>query len=371
MGNERSDKPPESPAPNLSNALLMLRVFQVLAALAGIACIVAAFGAFLVYQHVTLPGTPGEKTPVTVPEGVTGIQAGAILVDSGLLEHELFFRMAIRLDKSGKPIKHGLYVLTRGSSAMELLHTLQDGPNRYAGPGEIAPELKVTIPEGLSIAQAAGLFDDPEAFVEAASDPGLIARLGIEAETLEGFLMPDTYYFDEKPTEREVVERMAGQFETAYAALVAECDVPDGLDTMAVVALASLVEEEARYPDERPSIAAVIHNRLAKGMLLQMDSSIQYALGKYGERLLYEDLDTDSPYNTYIHKGLPPGPISSPGIASLRAALSPADVDYLFFVSNADGLTHTFSSNEAEHFKAVSRFRKSIAQQRREEGREN
>ncbi|HOT49561.1 MAG TPA: endolytic transglycosylase MltG, partial [Candidatus Hydrogenedentes bacterium] len=217
------------------------------------------------------------------------------------------------------------------------------------------------------IEQASKLFGNPAAFVEAASDPKLIARIGIKATTLEGFLLPNTYYFDRKPTEREVVERMIAEFEKQYASLIAQSPPPEGFDKLAIVTIASLIEEEARVPEERPSVAAVIYNRLQKNMPLQFDSTLQFALKKYGQRLLYEDLETDSPYNTYKHTGLPPGPISSPGTAALKAALRPARADFLYFVSNADGQTHTFSATEAEHLKAVARFRKEIAPQRKKQ----
>ncbi len=330
--------------------------------------------AFLAYQHITQPGVPGESVRITIPEGATGKDAARILAAQGLVEHEIFLLIAMRLDKSGKAVKQGWYALPRGLSPMELLHILQQGSNRTHEPSEVADELKITIPEGLSIAQMARQFAKPEAFIEAASDPALIARLGIKAKTLEGFLMPNTYFFDEKPTERQVVERMLAEFEKTYSGLTREYPPRARYDTVCqtptnrvlnIVTVASLVEEEARISEERPKVAAVIYNRLEKGMPLQLDSTLQYALDKYGQRMLYSDRETDSPYNTYKKTGLPPGPISSPGADALKAALRPTDAGYLYFVSNADGKSHTFSSNEADHLKAVRQFRKEIAPQRK------
>jgi UPF0755 protein len=177
--------------------------------------------------------------------------------------------------------------------------------------------------------------------------------------------MPNTYYFEKRPSERDVIERMAAEFEKTYAALVRECPPPEGRDKLVIITVASLVEEEARTPEERSKVAAVIYNRLKKGMPLQLDSTLQYALNKYGQRILYDDREVDSPYNTYENPGLPPGPISSPGLDSIKAALQPADADYLYFVSNADRKTHTFSSSEADHLRAVNHFRKEIAPQRK------
>ncbi len=326
-----------------------------------LALVAAGLVLFIAYDHVTQPGEPGATVVVVVPEGATGQDVGGILVEAGLVEYVGLFRLALKLDPSDKPIQAGEYGLNRGLSAMQLLALLHEGPSRHLNSNRV----RVTIPEGLSIAQAAELFDRPAAFVAAASDAKLIASLGIKADSLEGFLMPDTYFFDDDPTEEEVVQRMVAQFEKTYAHLLQTIPGADQFDKMQIVTVASLVEEEARVDEERPSVAAVIYNRLDRGMRLQMDSTLQYALGKYGQRLLAVDKEVDSPYNTYKHGGLPPGPISSPGVASLRAALQPAKAPYLYFVSNADGKTHTFSRTSAEHERAVARYRRDIAKQRR------
>lgn len=343
-------------------AKLLLLVCVVL--LLGVA--VVGVGGYLVYEHVTQPGTPGEVVSLTIPEGLSGTAVGELLASKGLVEHELFFRLAIRLDKSGRPIKHGYYELPAGLSPMEILQHLQEGTKWQVSPEAIPEELKVTIPEGLTIAQMAELFEKPDAFKEAASDPQLIAQLGLDVPNLEGFLMPNTYYFAEKFDERAVVERMFQQFQRDYERLVRELPETAGRDLLEVVTIASLIEEECRVEEERALVASVIYNRLEKGMALELDSTLQYALGKYGERILYEDKETNSPYNTYKHRGLPPGPICNPGVACLRAALNPAEEEYLFFVSNADGKTHTFSKSITEHAQAVRRFRREIAVKRRE-----
>jgi UPF0755 protein len=325
----------------------------------------AALGGYMIYDHVTRPGVGGESVRVQIPEGVTGSRAGAVLAEADLVEHPLFFRLAIRLDTSGESIKHGTYDLQRGLSPTQLLHRLQEGPDITVS------EYKITIPEGLTMKQMAELFPNPQAFLTAAQDPERIAALGIAAPSLEGFLMPNTYYFDKKPDEADVIDRMLHQFQEEYRRLLET--IPDAADRdlMEVVTVASLVEEESRVEDERPLVAAVIYNRLDSGIALYMDSTLQYALGKYGQRLLDRDKEIDSPYNTYRNAGLPPGPISNPGVASLRSAMQPAEADYLYFVSNADGKTHTFSSTIAEHNRAVARFRREIAVQRRELNRQD
>jgi len=331
--------------------------------MAGAVLIVASAAGvgYMLYDHVTSPGVKGPAVELAVPKGSTGRDVGKLLADAGLVEYEGFFRLALQLDKSGKHIQHGNYTLNQGLSASELLRQLQEGPSKPLD----ADRVKITIPEGLAIAQIAELRPDGEAYVRAASDPALISRLGIEGESLEGFLMPDTYFFDREPDAAALIERQVEHFESVYAALTKGLPGSEALDRTAVMTIASLVEEEARVEEERALIAAVLYNRLKLGMPLQMDSTLQYALGKYGQRMLNEDKEVDSPYNTYQNTGLPPGPISSPGAASIRAALAPAQVDYLYFVSNADGKTHTFSATLKDHEAAVARYRREIAVQRR------
>lgn len=326
-----------------------------------VAAAAAGLVAVVVYDHVVQPGRAGPEIEVIVPKGASGHAVGGLLVEKGLLGYEGFFRLATKLDDTKRPILHGVYALPKGASALELLHILQEGPDRQLG----VDAFRITIPEGLALEQAAQLVDRPQALLDAAQDPALLTRLGIQADTLEGFLMPNTYFFDAKPDEADLVERMVAQFEKEYAALVKEIPGADAYDKFAVVTVASLVEEEARVDSERPLVAEVIYNRLTQDMPLQMDSTLQYALGKYGQRMLEEDKEADSPYNTYTHAGLPPGPISNPGVASLRAALQPANEEYFYFVSNADGKTHTFSRTATEHEQAVAKYRREIATQRR------
>ncbi len=338
----------------------LLRLFLALFMLVGTASILAATGGYLVYQYVTGAGVPGEPIEVTIPEGVSGRQVGSIVADAGLVEHPIFFRLAMRFDKTGETIKHGHHLIPQGSSPIEVLHYLQQSPQGAVG------AYKVTVPEGLTIQQIAEVLPDPAGFLGALAARNTKDALGFDALGFEGFLMPNTYFFDAAPTGEELVERMLEQFRTDWAALSAE--FPEATkDPVRVATIASLVEEEARVDEERPLVSAVIHNRLDGGIPLQMDSTLQFALKKYGQRLLDTDKDVDSPYNTYEVAGLPPGPISNPGRASLRAALAPADVKYLYFVSNADGKTHTFSTTLKEHEAAVAKFRKEIRVQRREE----
>ena len=357
--------PPEAPPPRRRRRWFWRFLLYSVVLLLLLAC-AGALGAYLVYDHVTRPGLAGEKVRFTVPEGASGMQVAKLLADSGLVDDAIFIRVAMHLDKRPLVVKAGTYNLARGLSPMQILDKLREGPSKAFAAGDIPDELKVTVPEGLSIAQASALFANPQAYVDAASDPVLIGEIGVTASNLEGFLLPSTYFFDKKPTERDVVERMVKEFKKTYAKLLEEMPDAASRDLLETITVASLVEEEARVDDERPLVAAVVYNRLETKMLLGMDSTLQFALNKYGQRLLDKDKGVDSPYNTYVHTGLPPGPICSPGLASIRAAMRPSDETYLYFVSNADGKTHTFTKTLDEHNRAVAKFRREIAAQRRE-----
>ncbi|HEU4747061.1 MAG TPA: endolytic transglycosylase MltG, partial [Gemmatimonadaceae bacterium] len=200
------------------------------------------------------------------------------------------------------------------------------------------------------------LFVPPESIDSAVRDTALRRRLDIPTETLEGYLFPDTYAFPAGTTASQAVREMVRGFERRWQpewdSLLPERKV----NRHDMVTMASLVEKEARVPEERPVIAAVYYNRLRKGMLLQADPTVQFAMGRHVARVMYKDLATKSPYNTYLHAGLPPGPIASPGAASLAAAANPAKVDYLYFVARPDG-RHVFTQTLAQHNNAIRRIR--------------
>jgi UPF0755 protein len=191
----------------------------------------------------------------------------------------------------------------------------------------------------------------------AVRDTALLHALDIPTATLEGYLFPDTYVFPDGTTPRQAVRMMVSRFETVW---LPEWDAQlqkRAMNRNDVMALASIVEKEAKLPEERPVIAAVYLNRLRAGMLLQADPTVQYAIGHHVSRVLYKDLAIDSPYNTYRYKGLPPGPIASPGKPSIVAALFPAQVPYLFFVAYPDG-HHEFTTNFSAHSVAVKNARR-------------
>src|SRR5437667_3511703 len=189
----------------------------------------------------------------------------------------------------------------------------------------------------------------PAEAVEAAiRDTALLARFDIPNPTLEGYMFPDTYAFPIGTTARQAVQEMVYSFERRWRPDWDSSAMELKINRNDLVTMASIVEKEARVPEERPVIAAVYYNRLKRGMLLQADPTVQYALGHHVGRVLYKDLAIESPYNTYTHKGLPPGPVASPGAASLAAAANPANVPYLYFVATRDG-HHEFRMTLEQH----------------------
>jgi UPF0755 protein len=229
----------------------------------------------------------------------------------------------------------------------------------------------VTVIEGLTLRETAEHlasegFGELDAFLGAMSSTGLIADLDPEAESLEGYLFPDTYAFPAGVEELEIVDAMVRNFRRRVEDHL-DAAAGHGLDPRDLVTLASIVEKEAGAIEERPLVAAVFHNRLDRGIGLYADPTIIYALklaGTWDGNLRRRDLELDSPYNTYVHPGLPPGPICSPGEHSLRAAAEPADVPYLYFVSRNDG-THVFAETLAEHNRNVARWQVRYWRERR------
>ena len=228
----------------------------------------------------------------------------------------------------------------------------------------------VTVPEGWTMFDIADELDragvcSRSDFLTAAHDTTLIADLAPQAYSLEGFLFPSTYEFTRRATCEQVVKRMVQNFRAVWETLkpAGAPENPGSLTTLEVVTLASLVERETPNAEERPLVAGVFYNRLRHGTPLQCDPTVQYAMelaGRPEKNVRAVDLRTNSPYNTYEHRGLPPGPIANPGEASLRAALAPATTDYLYFVANDQG-GHFFSATLAEHNRNVARLRKLLA----------
>lgn len=292
-------------------------------------------------------GTPtGDPVRFHVPEGAGLATVVDTLAARGLVDNPRVFGWYARLRGADRALKPGVYELRRGTGWGAVVDKLVSGETVRA---------RVVVPEGFTLRQIAPrLAEAAEISADSAlallTAPGIADRLEVPGPTLEGYLYPATYTFPYGTR----VETMAREMVRAYRrvwtpARRARADSL-GLDEREVVALASIIEREARVWSERPTISAVYHNRLRIGMRLQADPTVQYALGTPRARLLYRDIDAvaDDPYNTYTHAGLPPGPIGSPSRGAIEAALYPAEVDFLFFVARPDG-THVFTRTLAEH----------------------
>lgn len=263
---------------------------------------------------------------------------------------------AARLLGVASRLRHGEYALSPAQGALEIVRIIARGESI---------QHRVTIPEGytvLQIAQAlgdAGLVDR-ERFVALALRGGKSishpALRDLPSESLEGYLFPDTYQFTRGWGEEVVLGQFLDRFEERVGPDLRAAASARGLSLHQLLTVASMIEREARLPDERRVISGVIHNRLRLGMRLEIDATVLYALGEHKPVVTARDLEVDSPYNTYRHQGLPPGPIANPGLASIAAAANPADVPYLYYVLKPDG-SHHFSRTLPEHLQAVRRYR--------------
>jgi UPF0755 protein len=324
----------------------------VLAALTGLLLLVAAGGWLLFYG--LRPGPPAAEPAavVSIERGSSVAEIGNKLAAAGLLENDLRFVLLARIMGLSAHLPAGEFKLATGRRPVDLLRELA-----------VARPLQhhITIQEGLNLREIADRFSaggwiDRDRFLELAHDPGLIEELGLgELASLEGYLFPDTYSLVRPgPDERELLGRLVGRSLTIWERLAAGAE---GAERHEVFTLASIVEKETGQAQERPLVAGVFLNRLARGMRLQSDPTVVYGLNDFSGRLSRADLRTPTPYNTYLISGLPPGPICSPGEASLQAVLAPAETDYLYFVAKNDG-THHFSRNLREHNRAVRLYQR-------------
>lgn len=298
----------------------------------------------------------GPPVQVSIPPG-SGMAAVSDSLDAhGLLGSRSWFRVLARVRGMDRKVKPGIYELTPSTSAWKLLDILVSGRGVM---------VRFTVPEGLRLREIAALAEarlsiPADSFLAAAREPALLTRLGSGLSSAEGYLAPETYTLPAPAGARELVAAMASQFLASWDPAWNDSLPMRGLTRHEAVTLASIVEGEARTDEERPLIARVYLNRIQIGMALQADPTIQYALaesrGERTTRVLYKDLEIDSPYNTYRHAGLPPGPIGAPGRRSIEAVMAPAEGDWLYFVASGDG-KHTFSRTYGDHLRAVAKAR--------------
>jgi UPF0755 protein len=328
------------------------RIFLLLALGLILAGIAAAWGVqdLRRFSRTPMAETDAERT-VTIRRGQGFEGALGQLEAAGIVRDPLRFRLLARWHGFDRRIKAGEYRLSTAMTPLQLLRNLAEGR---------VVLIRLTIPEGFTLRQIADAVAETglassEAFFSAATDPEWTREQGIPADTLEGYLFPDTYLFPRSVTVPKIIQTLLDRFHAVFREEWRGRAAEMGFSVHEIVTLASIIERETGAPKERSRIAGVFHNRLRIGMRLQSDPTVIYGLADFDGNLTRAHLNTPTPYNTYQMAGLPPGPIASPGAAALEAALYPLETDELYFVSRGDG-THVFSTNLRDHNRAVRRF---------------
>lgn len=338
---------------NLSNAEGRLWV-RVICGFAVFAAVTVVLGHILWDWAIGPTGV--DESTLVIEKGFSGAEIAVILEEHGLIRHSLLFRIRLRMLELQSGIRAGEYRLGGELALDEIIYRLIQG----------VPEqgTRVMIPEGSRYSAIAGILDRAGVvcaleFMKVCANPSLLNRDIPElknTDSLEGYLFPDTYSFlpdsSAAATAGAMVDNLFDRLPKNWRELCAD----KGMSLHELLTLASIVEMEAALDRERPLIAGVFLNRLNRGMKLESCATVQYALGHTKERLLYADLAVESEYNTYMHEGLPPGPIASPGISSIRAVLDPEETEKLFFVARGDG-SHVFSRTLRAHQRAVREIR--------------
>jgi UPF0755 protein len=332
------------------------------------------------YNKAFDPGNTAEVEFV-VPQGATTSTIANMLEEKGLIGNADIFRYKTKLNALDGSYQAGTFKLSASMTMEEIMTALQKAKNYDT--------IRFTIPEGFTLKQIAhkladeGIIESAEDFYKACDESydywfldgkgsgyeDGSGELTAHQNRLEGFLFPDTYEVYTNVEPKEIIDKMLENFDKQFSATY-KSEIPalreklgtdEELDINAIVTIASLIERETRKDEEREIISSVIYNRLAIGMQLQLDCTIQYALGEVKERVLYSDLEIDSPYNTYKVEALPAGPIAVPGLASLKAALRPADTEYYYYVLKGDGsLSHNFAKNASEFEKYKKEYINSL-----------
>ena len=315
-------------------------------------CALAVAGLF--YLIMWAPNTFEGDHLVIISKGENFAQVMEKLDKAGILRSKLLFKIAGKLHGSTKKIQIGKYRFRSGMSNLEILKDLELGTSIEA--------IMVVIPEGYASRRIASILAknlgvDSSRLMQYIYDEDLVREFGINAQSAEGYLFPKTYRLywqdDEEAIVRQLLQELHKEFDSTFEQRATQI----GYSVHEVLTMASIVEGETRLDSERAIVAGVYYNRLKSHIQLQADPTIQFLLPGRPRALKYSDLALESPYNTYRYRGLPPGPVNNPGIASIKAALYPAKHKYLFFVANGEG-GHTFTRNYKEHLKAVSQYRR-------------
>lgn len=310
-----------------------------------------------------------EPVYLKIKTGSTVTIIAESLATHGIISSSDDFIFMTKLFGNVKKLKAGGYHLHKGQSAYKAMKIIVNGK---------VSTITVVIPEGLSSYEIASIFSkklelDSTSIIDLINDPTFISSFDLSERSLEGYLYPNTYSFFWGISEQEAIQTLVKEFQKQFVDSLKQIVLDQGWTVHNIVTLASIIEGEAMIDNERPIISAVYHNRLKRGIPLQADPTIQYIIPDGPRRLLKRDLKIDSPYNTYLYAGLPPGPVNNPGIRSIIAAIYPSDAEYIYFVAKGDG-SHIFSNTLKEHLAAKAKFdeyRREINRKKRLESREN
>jgi len=334
-----------------------MNLFTYKKTLAAFLIVLAIITTILIFQwrtSVDLPGEDADVCEVQIKSGMTCEEVGELLYHMGIIRSVFCFKIVASIHGFSWQLKAGNHLVSEKKSLTELARMLTQNPSH-------STDIRVTVIEGLTLYETASVLAsragiDSTSFISLALDRRTAEKLGIDNNTLEGYLYPDTYFVRPGTEPIVMITRMVERFKTVFNDSLRNRASEIGMTVNEVITLASIIENEASGYGERLLISAVFHKRLKLNLPLEANPTVQYVIGTK-RRLLYDDLKIESPYNTYIHAGLPPGPIANPGKASLLAALYPADTKYLYFVSDGkDG--HVFSRTISEHIRAVNRYKR-------------
>lgn len=299
------------------------------------------------------PIDPADMTPVffEIAPGKPFRAVAQDLEKAGLIRYWWSMEVLGRIRRGTAVINTGEYELSHSMNTVDIMQRLTSGETY---------KRRVTVREGVSMWSIGQLLNDAglrvkSNFDKIVVDPQIIGSLGIQAQSLEGYLFPETYFFSRPITALQIVQKMVGESNKHWPEEYARRAEEIGLSRHEVLTLASIIEKEAKIASEQPLISSVIHNRLKAGMKLQVDPTVIYGIPEFNGNLTKEDLERPSPYNTYRNYGLPPGPIANPGAGAIKAALFPAESAFIYFVADGTG-GHVFSATLAEHNEAVHRF---------------
>ena len=310
----------------------------------------------MVHFYVALFVPPSREKvwkEVQVVEGMSFKAIAGMLQDEGIIRYRGYFEIIGRLQGMSRRTRVGYYGVNTSMSMWEVLDTFRKGK---------IIEYEVVVPEGYNLYQigwtlsGTPLITDPEEFITLVKNKEYVHSLGIEADSLEGYLFPDTYFLPKGIKLQDIPKKMVQRYQTVFSDSYRKRAKELGFTEHQIITMASIIEKEAKVSSERKLISAVYYNRLKQGMKLQADPTAVYGTKAWITKVTKDDLKRRSPYNTYLHKGLPPGPIANPGEGAIIAALYPEKVDYLFFVAQGDG-SHYFSKDFGSHEKAIGRYR--------------